>query len=157
MSTGCLLLVGISMATALVVASWDLLQARFDPSVAAIRAQAVATVGVVVQPMIDGFGGDPAVAYRYTVTGHTYDGYDIGNSAAGNVLALKPGDPIHIQYAATMPSVSCLAGSTDCPNDVFDPYFAVFIFWSLALIATIGLGFRWIRRRRGRRDTDMMN
>jgi hypothetical protein len=91
----------------------------------------------VVEPEIDGMGGDPAVAYRYTVSGRTYDGFDIGNEKTGDVLSMKPGDHVSIVYAATMPQESCLVGSTDCPNHVYDPYFRAFMFWAILLAGSL--------------------
>jgi len=34
----------------------------------------------VVEPLIDGLGGDPALAYRYRVAGRTYDGFANANA-----------------------------------------------------------------------------
>ncbi len=91
--------------------------------------------------MIDGFGGDPAVAYRYTVSGRTYDGFDVGNQQIGDILSMKPGDHVSIAYAADMPQESCLEGSTDCPNDVYDPYLRAFMFWAILIVGNLLGGF----------------
>ena len=127
---GCLLLLSVSVATVVIVTGWEAFHNR--AGVAAIREHPVVATGIVIEPEIDGFGGDPAVAYHYTVGGRTYEGYDIASPATGDALRLTAGDRIPIQYAATMPEVSCVAQSTDCPNSVFDPYFGVFVFWSIA-------------------------
>ncbi|PZR79013.1 MAG: hypothetical protein DLM65_11605 [Candidatus Aeolococcus gillhamiae] len=144
--TGCLAVVALSLATAIVVGTWDLLHQQFDPSVAAIRDHPIAATGTVIQPEIDGLGGDPAVSYHYSVGGHIYDGYDVASSATGDVLRLKAGDHVPIQYAAAVPSVSCVAASTDCPNGVFDPYLAAFVFWALALVLVFALGCQRLSR-----------
>lgn len=54
-----------------------------------------------------------------------------------DVLALKPGDTVSIIYAATMPNVSCLDGSTDCPNDVYDPAIPAFGFWAVLIVGSL--------------------
>jgi hypothetical protein len=57
---------------------------------------------------IDGFGGPPAVDYRYTVNGRTYmgwgDGGELGND---DVFDRRPGDSVTIRYSSTEPALSC--------------------------------------------------
>lgn len=113
--------------------SWQQYQRATSPAVAAIRTHPITTTATVIEPEIDGMGGDPALAYRYTVSGRTYEGFDVGNETVGDVLSMKPGEPVSIVYAATMPQESCLVGSRDCPGDVFDPYFPAFMFWAILI------------------------
>jgi hypothetical protein len=153
LAIGCLVPVGLFVISfAMVGASQDF-ESISNPAVAAIRQHPVATTGTVVEAVIDGFGGDPAVEYKYIVAGHSFRGHDLASDATGNVLDKKPGDPIPIQYAATMPEVSCVAGSTDCPNSIYAPGLVVFVFWTLALVTAVlaGLTFavRAIARGRG--------
>src|SRR5438067_6782605 len=121
LAIGCLVPVGLFVLSFPIVVAWQAFEARFNPAIAAIRQHPVSTTGTVVQVVIDGFGGDPAVDYTYTVAGNSYPGHDVGSDATGDVLDKKPGDPIPIQYASTMPGVSCVADSMDCPNDIFAP------------------------------------
>jgi hypothetical protein len=125
-----------------------------SPEVAAIRNHPVAGTATVVEPLIDGIAGDPALAYRYTVSGRTYEGFDIANAETGDVLAMKPGDRVSIIYAGTMPNVSCLKGSTDCPNDIYDPAIPAFGFWAILIVGSVlgcvGIGVVLITRRASR-------
>lgn len=111
--------------------AWQQYEGATSPEVAAINSHPIDSTATVVEPLIDGFGGDPALSYRYSVSGRTYDGFDLGNEKTGDVLAMKPGDHVAIIYAATMPGVSCLVGSTDCPNDVYDPEILAYAFWGI--------------------------
>jgi hypothetical protein len=155
LAIGCLVPVGLFVITLVIVGAWQAFESVANPAVAAIRQHPVATTGTVVEAVIDGFGGDPAVDYTYIVAGQSFRGHDVASEATGNVLDKKPGDPIPIQYAATMPEVSCVAGSTDCPNSIYAPGLAAFVFWALALVTAVlaGLtfGLRTITRslRRG--------
>ena len=118
-------------------ATWQQINGLTSPEVAAIRNHPVSATATVVEPVIDGFGGDPALTYHYSVAGRTYDGFDLGNEKTGDVLAMKPGDQVAIVYAATMPNVSCLDGSTDCPNDIYDPAIPAFGFWAVLIVGSI--------------------
>lgn len=71
--------------------AWQQFEGATSPEVAAIKSHPIATTATVVEPVIDGFGGDPALTYRYSVSGRTYDGFDLGNEKTGDVLAMKPG------------------------------------------------------------------
>jgi hypothetical protein len=146
LALGCLVPVGLFVSTLVIVWAWDAFQSLSNPEVAAIRQHPVAATASVVEPQIDGFGGDPAVDYTYLVAGHRYRGHDIASDATGNVLTKKPGDPLPIQYAATMPEVSCVAGSTDCPNSVFAPGLYTIVFWALALVTAIVAGLTFAVR-----------
>ena len=148
---GCLTLVGLFATTYAGVGGWQLYESASNPAVAAIREHAVSITATVIQPEIDGLGGDPAVSYRYTVGGRSFTGYDVSSEATVDVLGKQPGDPIPIQYAATMPGVSCLAKSNDCPNSVYGPYLFVVVFWALALIAACVAGTAVALRRTRRR------
>jgi hypothetical protein len=132
--------VGLFALTFALVGGWQAYESSTDPAVSAIRIHPVPAFGQVVEPEIDGFGGDPAVSYRYAVGGHTYTGFDLGSKATGDVLAMRQGDRIPIEYAATMPQISCVAESTDCPNSVYDPYLFVFVFWALAVVTGVVVG-----------------
>ena len=136
MRLGLALAIGWVSLAAIAIAgpiAWQQYEGATSPEVAAIRSDSIAASATVVEPVIDGFGGDPALTYRYKVSGQTYDGFDVGNEKTGNVLAMRPGDHVSIIYAATMPGVSCLAGSTDCPNDVYDPAIQAYAFWGILL------------------------
>ena len=143
---GCLVPVGLFVISFLIVGGWQAFESLSNPPVAAIRQHPVATTGTVVEAVIDGFGGDPAVDYTYIVAGQSFRGHDVASDATGNVLDKKPGDAMPIQYAATMPEVSCVAGSTDCPNGVFAPGLVAFVFWTLALVAALGAGLTFAER-----------
>jgi hypothetical protein len=134
---GCLLPIGLFVFSFVIVGAWQAFESISNPAVAAIRDHPVAATGTVVEVVIDGFGGDPAVDYTYMVAGHSFRGHDVGSDATGDVLDKKPGDQIPIQYAATMTNVSCLAGSMDCPNDVFAPGLIPSVFWTLVLVAAV--------------------
>jgi hypothetical protein len=138
LAIGCLVPVGLFVVTLAIVWAWQGFESITNPAVAAIRQHPVPATGTVVEPVIDGFGGDPAVEYTYVVAGHKFRGHDLASEATGNVLDKKPGDPIPIQYAASMPEVSCVAGSTDCPNDIYAPGLFTVVFWTLALVTAIG-------------------
>lgn len=158
LAIGCLVPAGLFVISFVIVGVWQAFESVSNPAVAAIRQHHVAATGTVVETVIDGFGGDPAVDYTYIVAGRSFRGHDVASDATGDVLQKKPGDPIPIQYAATMPEVSCVAGSTDCPNSVFAPGLVAFVLWTLALVAAVvaGLTFavRGITRslRHGRRS-----
>ena len=135
--------------------AWQQYEGATSPEVAAIKNHPIATTATVIEPVIDGFGGDPALTYEYAVSGRTYDGFDLGNEKTGDVLAMKPGDHVAIVYAATMPNVSCLVGSTDCPNDINDPAIPAFAFWAIlvggSFIGASVVGLVLIARFRRRR------
>jgi hypothetical protein len=67
----------------------------------------VVATAVVTDSFINGFGGDPAVEYTYSVNGRSYHGW--GESVPGkrNLLSVTPGTVIPIRYALTDPSHSC--------------------------------------------------
>ena len=112
---------------------WQQYEGATNPAVAAMKSHPIPTTATIIQPEIDGAGGDPGLAYRYTVSGRTHDGFDIGNAKTGDVLSMRAGDHVSIIYAATMPQESCLVGSTGCPNDVYDPELAAVMFWAVLL------------------------
>jgi hypothetical protein len=84
---------------------------------AAIRDHPVNARATVTDAYIDGFGGDPTVDYTFEVNGVAYTGSgtggDLGN---GDVLGLRPGDLVAIQYAATDPSLSCTCDAPSAPS-----------------------------------------
>ena len=148
---GCLGTICLFLVTFAIVGGWQLFESITNPAVSAIHTHPVAATAKVIEPEIDGVGGDAAVSYRYSVGHHTYDGFDVGSKATGDVLVKRPGDPIPIQYAATMPQVSCVADSTDCPNSVYDPYLFAFVFWALALLTGLAFAIRSLARHMRRR------
>ena len=78
------------------------------PGPDALRKQPVDANAKVTRVYIDGFGGDPTVAYEFDVDGQTYNGSGTGGQLGnGDVMRLDVGDPVAIQYAATDPSLSC--------------------------------------------------
>jgi hypothetical protein len=139
-----------------IIGVWNVLDPGIRADVNAINADPTPANATVDEPLIDGFGGDPGVRYRYVVNGQAYTGFDIGNKTIGNVAALKKGQSILIVYARDRPGVSCLAGSTDCPNEANDPETVVILFWILVVLVTIGFGFfsavhrvwKWHRRKK---------
>ncbi|HEY4844051.1 MAG TPA: hypothetical protein VII89_00010 [Candidatus Dormibacteraeota bacterium] len=146
LALGCLVPVGFFVVSLAIIGAWQAFESSFNPAVAAIREHPVQATGRVEEVVIDGFGGDPAVDYTYIVAGRTFHGHDVGSSATGNVLEKNPGDPIPIQFAATIPSVSCVAGSEDCPNDVFAPGVAAYLFWALVILSAVGAGLYFLIR-----------
>jgi hypothetical protein len=94
-------IVAVLIAISAVASTLDV---RYDD---ALRANPVATEATVTDVYINGFGGDPAVDYRYKVGQQTFTGSGNAQLDQGGALALKDGDNIHIRYAAAKPSVSC--------------------------------------------------
>ena len=94
--------VAIFCACGAVLVIWHLL--TFPTAIAEhpVRAE-----GTVTARIINGFGGDPAVEYRYTVSGRTYKGQGNGELGPRGLESMRPGDPIAIEYAAGAPSESC--------------------------------------------------
>lgn len=72
-----------------------------------IAKDPVRTEGTVSAKVINGFGGDPAVQYRYTIAGRTYKGEGNGELGHQNPESMRPGDLVAIEYAADSPSESC--------------------------------------------------
>jgi hypothetical protein len=73
-----------------------------------LRQHPVNARATVTDVYVNGFGGDPTVDYQFTVDGQTYIGSGTGGELGnGNVLELKPGSTVAIQYAAFDPSLSC--------------------------------------------------
>jgi hypothetical protein len=60
---------------------------------------------VVTDEFINGFGGDPAVDYRYVVRGHRFSGYAVAGDYPGT---LHKGQHILIHYETRRPSRSCV-------------------------------------------------
>jgi hypothetical protein len=94
--------VAVFCAWGAVVMIWHLL--TFPTAIAEhpVRAEGIATASI-----INGFGGDPAVEYRYTVAGRTYQGQGNGELGHQRPEFMRPGDPVAIEYAADAPSESC--------------------------------------------------
>jgi hypothetical protein len=74
----------------------------------ALARHPVRTNATVIDSFINGLGGDPAIDYRYTVDGRVYDGWGTGGRGYPDLLSLKLGDSLPIQYAKTEPSKSCM-------------------------------------------------
>jgi hypothetical protein len=69
-------------------------------------ARPTTTRAVVTDEFINGFGGDPAVDYRFSVGRRRYTGYAVaGRDYHGK---LKKGDRIRITYDGANPAKSCL-------------------------------------------------
>ena len=94
--------VAIFCALAAVDSVWHLL--TFPTAIAEhpVRAE-----GTVTANIINGFGGDPALQYRYTVAGRTYKGEGKGELGHQSPESMRHGDPVAIEYAANAPSESC--------------------------------------------------
>jgi hypothetical protein len=92
-----------------VLAAFYMMPLAFEaPNVDQLRAHPVRTLAAVTETYIEGFGGDPTVAYTYTVGGDTYHGTGTGGELDnGDVLRLVPSDRVNIEYAATDPGLSC--------------------------------------------------
>ncbi|HEV7677397.1 MAG TPA: hypothetical protein VGQ42_02385 [Candidatus Dormibacteraeota bacterium] len=79
-----------------------------DPAVRELRRHPVRTTAEVTGVLVDGFGGEPTVDYGFQVDGHSYTGSGTGGELGnGDVLHLKPGEPVAVEYAAGHPSASC--------------------------------------------------
>jgi hypothetical protein len=105
----------------------------------------VRSFGTVSQTVIDGFGGDPAIDYRYTVAGRTYSGHGKGELGGEHPLALHPGDKVAIEYSAREPSASCTCNA----RSDFRRNLPVNVALTLLLLLPLGLvlrcRYRWKR------------
>jgi hypothetical protein len=111
------------------------------PGPAALRKQPVDARATVTDVYINGFGGDPTVAYAFDVEGATYKGSGTGGELGnGDVQKLGVGDSVSIQYAATDPSLSCTCDARNADSwrlprgGGIDPY-DLFLFAPLAAAA----------------------
>jgi len=73
----------------------------------AVAKHPVRTEATVTDVYINGLGGDAAVDYRYQAAGHIYSGSGNGQLGHEELLSLRPGDRVAIEYAARVPSESC--------------------------------------------------
>ncbi len=73
----------------------------------ALARHPVTATATVVDTFINGFGGDPAVDYSYTVNGQSYRGWGERDPGHPDLLSVKPGTPIPIEYAQAKPADSC--------------------------------------------------
>jgi hypothetical protein len=125
---------------------WDSL--TFPSALARHPVNATATV---VDTFINGLGGDPAVDYSYTVNGRSYKGW--GERVPGHldIMSVKPGTPIPIEYAQAKPTDSCTCNAAQhihTASGVAEGTVAMVPFPALVL----GLAHR--RRRHAARDAD---
>jgi hypothetical protein len=79
---------------------------------ASLAAHPVTTVATVTDTYINGFGGDPAADYRYTVGGRTYSGSG-EDSLNGADLESSVGSHLNIEYARDAPWESCMCHATN--------------------------------------------
>src|SRR2546430_16444334 len=98
---GCLLPIGLFVFSFVMAGAWQAFESISNPTVAAIRDHPVAATGTVVEVVIDGFGGDPAVDYTYMVAGHSLRGHDVGSDATSEELNKNTGDPYSHPHVAT--------------------------------------------------------
>ncbi len=132
--------VAIFCALCAVVVIWH--QLTFPTAVAKhpVRAE-----GTVTASIINGLGGDPAVEYRYTVAGRTYNGEGNGELGHQRPESMRPGDPVAIEYAADAPSESCTCNAVaKQPGST-----AANVIIAVVLCAPLGILFsrRWAGRR----------
>jgi hypothetical protein len=119
-------------------------------STPAFRRDPVNALATVTNVYINGFGGDPTLDYRFDVDGQTYTGSGTGGELGnGNVLELKPGSAVAIQYAASDPAISCTCDARTAddwrlPTTALNrPALLLFV----PLLGMIGLVVqRWARR-----------
>ena len=123
------------------------------PGPDALREEPVDANARVTDVYVDGFGGDPTVAYEFEVDGQAYNGSGTGGQLGnGDVLKLSVGDPVAIQYAARDPSLSCTCNARTAdywrlprgggldPEDLFS-------FVPIGAIA-VWYASRWMRHKR---------
>jgi Protein of unknown function (DUF3592) len=72
-----------------------------------IAEHPVRTEATVTEVYINGLGGDPAIDYRYQAAGHEYSGSGNGGAGHEDLLSLRAGDRVAIEYAGGAPSRSC--------------------------------------------------
>jgi hypothetical protein len=101
----------VTAAFAFLGGAWAAFAAASFPS--ALAHDPVRVQGTVTDTFINGFGGDPAVDYRYSVAGRSYRGWGTGGSGYPDLLSLKPGDGIQVFYARGAPSKSCACNPSD--------------------------------------------
>ena len=122
-------------------AAWSMM--RFPSALASSPMSAQAQV---TDSFINGFGGDPAVDYRYSVNGKEFTGWGTGGRGYPDLLTVAPGATIPIKYARAAPWESCMCYPTsEAPTPVGYVVDAAFML-PLPLLA-----IRAWRRRRWRR------
>ncbi|MEY2474218.1 MAG: hypothetical protein QOK28_3547 [Actinomycetota bacterium] len=137
----------IVAAIAFVSSVWSVVAMATFPS--ALARDPVRANGEVTSTFINGFGGDPAVNYRYAVNNHVYSGWGTGDGINhGNLLSLKRGALITIRYARTDPSKSCF-----CDPAAESASVGRYAFASAFALPLPLLGARYVRRRRNRKDS----
>lgn len=88
----------------------------FPSDLAQHATHSVAGTAVVVDSFINGFGGDPAVDCSCTVDGHFYNGWGERVPGDPNLLSVRPGTVVPIQYAANHPDQSCTCDAAHQPH-----------------------------------------
>lgn len=124
-----------------VLSAWDVLNFPTD-----LARHSVPGNAVVTDSFINGFGGDPAVDYTYTVHGRSYGGW--GEHVPGNpdLLSVTPGRIIPIEYASSNPAHSCTCDAGKEPygwSPAAEDALAALPFFALLLVI---LRPRWRRR-----------
>lgn len=76
------------------------------PGTQSFQGHVGATQATIDTTYINGFGGDPAADYHFTVSGSAYHGSSTSNTT--RLLDLKQGDTVNIQYSTLNPSISCI-------------------------------------------------
>jgi hypothetical protein len=72
-----------------------------------LASHPVPASAVVTDSFINGLGGEPAVNYTYSVNGKVYRGWGDYVPGGGDLLSVRPGTTIPIQYALDDPANSC--------------------------------------------------
>jgi hypothetical protein len=120
-----------------------------DAAVRELRQHPVRTTAEVTDVYIDGFGGDPTVDYRFQVDGNSYTGSGTGGELGnGDVLRLKPGEPVTVEYTAGDPSASCTcdaARADDWRMPHFTPAALRIGVGSVLLLGLVGLAVGAVR------------
>jgi hypothetical protein len=113
------------------------------PNVQLLRDNPVSASATVTDSYIDGFGGDPTVDYRFDVSNKTYTGSGTGGELGnGDVMTLKAGQTVNIQYALNDPTLSCTCKASTADDwrlphgRSFNPVTLLFAFPFLVMIGT---------------------
>lgn len=116
-----------------------------------VAAQPIRADAQVVAVYINGLGGDPGVDYRYRVGDREYLGSGDGALGQEDLLSLRPGDKVAIEYSGIKPSESCTCNARRHEP----PPLPVAIMFALTLVAPLAfLSLRSATRRRRRTMVD---
>jgi hypothetical protein len=118
------------------------------PNVQLLRDNPAAASATITASYINGFGGDPTVGHSFDVSGKTYTGSGTGGELGnGDVMNLKPGQTVNVQYSPRDPTLSCTCEASTADDwrlphgPMFNPIALLFTLPFLAMIVT-ALGHR---------------